>query len=61
MTAPRTLLASASSSGFATTWSIHSATWRMADSSMLRLVTAGVPSRMPDGSKGLRGSNGTVL
>ena len=30
-------------------------------SPMPRLVTAGVPRRMPDGSNGLRGSNGTEL
>ena len=28
---------------------------------MPRLVTAAVPSRMPEGSKGLRGSKGTLL
>jgi hypothetical protein len=41
--------------------SIQAAICRISASPMPRLVTAGVPKRMPDGSKGLRGSKGTVL
>jgi hypothetical protein len=43
------------------TASIHAAIWPISATPMPRLVMAGVPRRMPDGSNGLRGSNGTLL
>ncbi len=41
--------------------SIQAASWGMCSSVRPRVVSAGVPRRMPDGSKGLRESNGTEL
>ena len=41
--------------------SIHAAICAISGSRMPRDVTDGVPRRRPDGSNGLRGSNGTVL
>ena len=52
---------SASSSCALTTSSIQPATRGMSDSVRPRVVMAAVPSRRPDGSKGLRVSKGTVL
>ena len=40
---------------------IHEATCSISSRPKPRLVSAGVPRRMPEGSKGLRGSKGTVL
>src|ERR1017187_6243165 len=54
-------LAVVSSSGLPTTRSIHSAISFISASPMPRLVTDGVPRRMPDGSNGLRVSYGTEL
>ncbi len=41
--------------------SIQAAIWPMCPSVSPRVVIAGVPMRMPEGSNGLRVSNGTVL
>ena len=41
--------------------SIHSASFTITSFPIPRDVTAGVPMRTPEGSKGLRGSNGTAL
>ena len=41
--------------------SIHAATSTWCSGRSPRVVIADVPRRMPDGSNGLRGSNGTVL
>ena len=60
-TSPATFAISASSVGFATTRSIHAASFSISVVPMPRDVTAGVPRRMPDGSNGFRGSNGTEL
>ena len=43
------------------TWSIQSAMSSISASFMPRVVMAGVPRRMPDGSIGERGSKGTVF
>ena len=45
----------------ASTVSMQSATSFMLDSTRPRVVTAGVPRRMPEAWKGLRVSNGTVF
>src|SRR4029453_5614199 len=60
-TSPATFSWSPASAGALTTRSIHAAICFISGSFMPRLVTLGVPSRIPDGSNGLRGSNGTVL
>ena len=49
------------SSATESTWSIHAAIGSMSFSRMPRDVIDGVPMRRPDGSNGLRGSNGIVL
>ncbi len=51
----------ASSAAAATARSIHAAILGISLSGMPRDVTDGVPMRIPLGSNGLRGSNGTVL
>ena len=47
--------------GLASTSVIHLAICRISASFMPRVVSAGVPMRMPDGSSGLRGSNGIMF
>ena len=52
---------SSSLSAAVTTSSIQAAICGMCSSRRPRVVIAGVPILSPDGSNGLRGSNGTVL
>ena len=54
-------VASSSLATAATTRSMSPAMVRMSVSVIPRVVTAGVPMRMPDGLNGGRGSSGTVL
>src|SRR5262249_49496708 len=56
-----TRAATASSSGAERIVSLKPAMRCISAGVMPREVAAGVPRRMPDGSNGLRGSNGTVL
>ncbi len=63
LTSERTLamVSSSWSRAASTTRSIHPATVAISEARRPREVSDGVPIRRPDGSKGLRGSNGTVL
>ena len=61
LTASPTLWITASSSAFMITSSIQATSCSMSDSTMPRVVTAGVPTRMPEVTNGLRESNGTMF
>ena len=61
LTSPAMRALRVASAWFVTTSSIHAAIRLISASFIPRLVTAGVPSRTPDGSNGFRGSNGTEL
>src|SRR5262249_6435923 len=60
-TSPAMRFWSTSSAGAETTSSIHPARRFISGTFMPREVTAGVPRRKPEGSKGLRGSLGIAL
>ena len=57
----RSMAASSSLAAAVIASSIQAAICGMCSSRRPRVVMAGVPIRIPDGSNGLRGSNGTVL
>src|SRR5579862_4134515 len=61
LTSAAVLASTLASLGAAVTLSIHSAMRSITSVPIPRLVVAGVPMRTPDGSNGLRGSNGMAL